>query len=331
MSLLSLIHTTNGLSLFWDGRVVNIDHTAAHYMTVLNAIESEDYPAIDAALKSAEERIRDKLVQENETEITVSHGQVFYQGKPLHGALVERIVELSGRGLNISPLKNFLRNLLANPSFRAVSDLYTFLEVGGMPITPDGHFLAYKAVRSDWRDIHSGTFDNSVGAVVEMPRNRVDENPDVTCSAGLHVCSFEYLPNFAHANGHVVVVKINPADVVAIPRDYNNSKMRVCKYVVLQEVWGWYDNQRDTLAETNGVSQDWDTSDDDDSNDDDNDGHKGYQVETCFNDGRDNVMLHYNDLDTALAEHESDQQLPWIKSSEVIDLDRDITIRFYNQ
>ena len=31
-------------------------------------------------------------------------------------------------------------------------------------------------------------------------------------------------------------MKVDPADVVAVPPDYNHSKMRVCKYLVLSEV-----------------------------------------------------------------------------------------------
>jgi len=33
-----------------------------------------------------------------------------------------------------------------------------------------------------------------------------------------------------------VIVKIDPADVVSIPSDYNNQKGRCCKYMVIREV-----------------------------------------------------------------------------------------------
>ena len=57
--------------------------------------------------------------------------------------------------------------------------------------------LAYKKIRNNWTDIHSGTFDNSIGAVCGMPRNMVDEDSSRTCSAGLHVCSYDYLAHFS--------------------------------------------------------------------------------------------------------------------------------------
>jgi hypothetical protein len=126
--------------------------------------------------------------------------------------------------------------------------LYEFLEVGKNPITEDGCFLAYKAVRGDFLDIYSGKFDNSIGAELKMLRNKVDENQNNTCSSGFHVCSFDYLRHFASAGGHVMVCKVNPADVVAIPADYHNTKMRVCRYEVVGEHLGYYAAADDTLA-----------------------------------------------------------------------------------
>jgi hypothetical protein len=139
-------------------------------------------------------------------------------------------------GLPHEPLLNFFKNLMDNPSKRAVDELYDFLEAGELPITEDGHFLAFKNVRSNYRDIHSGNFDNSVGKVCEMPRNGVDEDKERTCSYGLHFCSIKYLPHFSDGeNGKTMIVKINPRDVVAIPADYNNTKGRTCRYEVVAE------------------------------------------------------------------------------------------------
>jgi len=139
-------------------------------------------------------------------------------------------------GLPHEPLLNFFKNLMENPSKRAVDELYDFLEAGELPITEDGHFLAFKNVRSNYLDIHSGKFDNSVGKVCEMPRNGVDEDKERTCSYGLHFCSIKYLPHFTDTDGgKTMIVKINPKDVVAIPADYNNTKGRTCRYEVVAE------------------------------------------------------------------------------------------------
>ena len=76
--------------------------------------------------------------------------------------------------------------------------------------------------------------DNSLGATVEMERNRVDDDKDRTCSTGLHFCSRDYLDHFG--GERLVIVKINPRDVVSIPSDYNDSKGRACRYEVVDEI-----------------------------------------------------------------------------------------------
>ena len=125
---------------------------------------------------------------------------------------------------------------MENPSKRAVDELYGFLEKNDLPITPDGQFLAYKKVRHDFKDCHTGTMDNSPGQVVSMERNQVCEDKDLTCSYGLHFCGMSYLRHFG--GDKTVIVKINPRDVVSIPSDYNEAKGRACRYEVIAEMEG---------------------------------------------------------------------------------------------
>lgn len=168
--------------------------------------------------------------------LEVREGDVYWDGRPFHNALTSRLLEMLKQEFPVEPLVEFLHNLKQNPSKRAVDELYGFLEQNTLPITPDGHFLAYKKVRDNYFDIHSGTMDNSVGKIVEMPRNEVDEDKDRTCSSGLHFCSLAYLPHFGWgSDNRVVIVKINPRDVVSIPSDYDNAKGRACRYEVVGE------------------------------------------------------------------------------------------------
>jgi len=172
-------------------------------------------------------------LNKQDSEVTYEDGTVMYQGKPLQGFAVERIKALSAYKLPIDNMLRFLENLQENPSYKSVEQLYGFLEVHTMPISNDGCFYAYKVITSDFKDCYTSEIDNSVGSHVSMSRNKVEDNPDRTCSAGLHVCAFEYAKNFFFGNGRILVkVKINPKDVVSIPTDYNNAKMRVCAYTV---------------------------------------------------------------------------------------------------
>lgn len=161
---------------------------------------------------------------------------VIFDGEPVHGHLVDRMMQIFQAGLDIVPWCRFMENLYDNPSKTAVDELYLWLEKSNMPITERGTFLAYKKVRDDYLSYYDGKTANVIGTEVSMPRNKVDDNRHVTCSHGLHFCSWDYLPNYYGGTGRVVVVEINPADVVSIPSDYNNAKGRAWKYLVVGEV-----------------------------------------------------------------------------------------------
>lgn len=237
MSNINYIQTAENISVFIDGRQTTIPLTDHRVSDLHEAIRNDD-----------EQRIRE-LINFKQTVATVTEGRIefdpetrslTYNGESLHNAIIDRLCTLFEQRLPITNLLRFMDNLMDNPSKRAVDELYRFIEACDLPITPDGHFLAYKIVREDYKDIHSGTFDNSVGNVLEMPRNHVDEDPTRTCSAGLHVCSKEYLPHyggfFGGSGSRIMVAKVHPRDVVAVPVDYNNAKMRTCRYEIVDEI-----------------------------------------------------------------------------------------------
>ncbi|MDX1532668.1 MAG: helix-turn-helix domain-containing protein [Nitrosopumilaceae archaeon] len=161
---------------------------------------------------------------------------VIYDGNPISNKLSRRIIDLvKERGQEgVQLLVNFLEKLMENPSYRAVNSLYDFLLHNDIEIIDNGNFYAWKFVTSDFKDCYTKTMDNSVGQVVEMPRNMVNEDPEQTCSAGLHVCAKHYLTG--HWGDNIVKCEVDPRDVVAIPIDYNNAKMRTCRYKVVEDV-----------------------------------------------------------------------------------------------
>lgn len=232
-------NTNNAVTITGNGNIVAVIN-GKHYTA------TADHPKYHKLLDNArnfqwEDFIRNYDLVENITmyvsgDVQVKDGVIFYKNQIIHNTLTKKIISFMRNDLPFFPLLKFLENLLQNPSMRAVDELYDFLEAGELPITTDGCFLAYKNVRANFMDIHSGTFRNMVGDVCEMPRNRVDEDKNRTCSTGLHFCSIKYLPNFADSNGgHTMIVKINPKDVVAIPADYNNTKGRCSRYEVVGE------------------------------------------------------------------------------------------------
>jgi acyl carrier protein len=162
---------------------------------------------------------------------------------PLADVITKKILSMAEQGFPCKPLVNFLGNLYENPSKTAIDELYGFIEACDLPITEDGYFIAYKMVKSDYMDIHSGTVRNQIGDAPAMPRAMVDADRNRTCSQGLHFCSKSYLSSFGSSrrdSDRCMLVKINPADVVAIPADYNNAKGRAWTYEVVGEVEsGW--------------------------------------------------------------------------------------------
>jgi hypothetical protein len=239
-----------------NGQVYTIDQSHPNYTKALDSVKAQDWESfldhVDITRK-----VQDYILN---NDVKIVDGIITYKGEAVHNLLTKRVISFMQQDLPFKPLLNFLYNLMENPSHRAVNELYDFLDIGELPITEDGHFLAFKNVKADYTDIHSGTFDNSIGKVCEMPRYKVDDDKDRTCSSGLHFCSIAYLPHFSDScGGHTMIVKINPKDVVSIPSDYNNTKGRCSRYEVIGE---YTENWREKIGRgENGFDSDLYSSD----------------------------------------------------------------------
>lgn len=206
-----------------------ISKTHVTYQQVVDAIKAGDWDKVKDIIEP-----KKVILQYGKGNVSVEGDKLYWKGEVLNNGLAVRIIAMLQEGFSVEPMVNFMENLMLNPSKRAVTELYGFLEKNQLPITPDGHFLAYKKVRGNFYDVHSGTMDNSPGKIVEMERNQVDDDKDRTCSTGLHFCGMSYLNHFGGEK--IVIVKVNPADVVSIPSDYNDAKGRACRYEVIGEL-----------------------------------------------------------------------------------------------
>ena len=219
------------ISIFFSGRMCSIpssdkgfDALSAHLK-----LDDHDFAVIEDLIAKPK-----KIMRLTEGAVTVIGSTVYHKGAPVHTSLAVKLVELLEAGYDAKPWARFMDLVFLNPSEESRESLYDFLDKFNAPITEDGHFIAFKRVRSNYFDIHSGKFDNSPGNIVEMPRENVNADNTVTCSRGLHVAATSYLGEYASASEHkTLVCKVNPIDVVAVPKDYNSAKMRVCRYEVL--------------------------------------------------------------------------------------------------
>lgn len=229
------IANKNSILVTVDGETSTLDRSFPQYDAIKKACADGDWTKASDLIDAGR-----AIHTFGEGAITVSEGVVHFniddKQHEIDNSLTKRIIQMIGEGETVTPMVNFLTNLLKNPSHRAVKETYSFLQQNNLPITEDGYFIAYKNVDENYMDKHSGTFRNYVGDVCEMPRFEVCDDQNITCSAGLHFCSLEYLRGFWGTSGHTMLVKVDPADVVSIPVDYSHSKGRCCKYTVVSEV-----------------------------------------------------------------------------------------------
>ena len=214
-----------------SGQPKTVTEGDGNYEPVLEAIRSRNWDVIPDLLdpKTTIFNFSDGVFQ-------VVDGVVHVEGKPVPNGLSKKIIEFAKAGLPYKPLLNFWNKLKNNPSYNVVQSLFEFLERNEYPITENGDIIAYKGVREDWTDCHTGTILNTIGTTNSMPRNEVDNNPDKTCSYGFHIGNFSFSWSYG-SNGHMIMVSVNPENVVSMPNAYDFSKMRVCSYTVLKEVF----------------------------------------------------------------------------------------------
>ncbi len=227
--------TEDGMSILVDGHTRSIATDHPNYAKIKAALIADDLPAISKLIS-----IANQVIDYGKGKFSIVAGQVIFDGKPMHNACVDRVLKMMREGYDLDPMLAFLDRLYNNTSFRVVNELWPFLEKSKVAIDPEGYIIAYKVVRNDYMDKHTGTFDNSVGETPNMPRRDVDDNQDKTCSDGLHFCSETYLPWYGsgvrEGGDRVMIVRVDPANVVAIPTDHKDAKGRAWIYEVIGEL-----------------------------------------------------------------------------------------------
>lgn len=244
-----------------------------------------DHPGFDSIIEALEAKASDDTLRglldpanlifaktsKVSERITLAGGTLLFDGDVVDGPLAEFIINIAQNSDNDSSYKawvNFMEKLATNPSDESKEHLFAFMATHGLTVTPDGDIVLYKGVRSDGTSIHSGfgivngesmngNLPNEVGSVLEFPRSKVNANRGVACATGLHAGTFDYASSFAQ--GRLLTVAINPRDVVSVPSDHNDAKVRVSRYTVVEV------NEQDSAYDTPV----WGATEDDDFEDDD--------------------------------------------------------------
>lgn len=224
------------LTVTVDSSTYIINKTHVNYNALIKAFK-ENKPEEFVKLYRVVDAINASL---SGTDVQVKDGVVYFRGSEVHNSICDRIVQLVREGEKVQYLINFLSNLMLNPSKNSLDQSFDFLAHKNLPITDDGCFLAYKTVRSDYMDKYTGTISNKVGEVIDWrhKRNQISDNPKEHCSQGLHVGALSYAgPGgwYNKVDDKVIIVKVNPQDIVCVPDDHSFSKMRVCRYEVIAD------------------------------------------------------------------------------------------------
>ena len=239
-----VIKNSGAVTMYINGESVTAATDHPNYNLIVDSLKTGRFDRLDSLVNIA--KAVKSYIAKSTDRIKIKNGVITCDGYELHNTLTVRILKMMNEGYQFDHMLRFLENLMQNPSRRAVNELYTFLENYGLPITEDGCFLAYKAVKNNYFDIWTGrTHQNFVGSTQSMPRNMVDEDWGRDCSQGLHCGALDYVVGYGHfvkgqivpnAGNRLVIVKVNPKDVVSVPNYEKFTKMRVCSYVVVDEI-----------------------------------------------------------------------------------------------
>jgi hypothetical protein len=237
----------SSVTAFIDGEmyVANQDHK--NWDQIVAGITSGDESVVrlfDPAEEVAKrfERLTDR--------ISVANGKVYFDGDHVDNAITDHILRMLEADEDFMSLVNFMDKLYQNPEQHSREQLYGWIKARpSITITSDGDLIAYKGLYSEtdedgtlYKSWHSGSaivngewfndqqIPQRIGDTVEMPRSQVEFNPYEGCSTGLHAGTFDYARSYGNSR---VKVAINPRDVVSVPTEHNEAKIRVCRYVVI--------------------------------------------------------------------------------------------------
>jgi len=237
-----------GIVLFMNNKPQKFASSDPKYAAVIAALRLPSDQQEAAIEKALQEGCPNRDIAKSGFQVNAATQEVAYHGELLPAPLARKVFSLIEQNLPVTLLEKFWENLKKNPSYNSVRELYDFLSYKELPITEDGCFLAYRGLGSDFYSIKGNTSTrvlqgsvnsqgqiyNGVGEHIEVERNCVDDNRDHHCSFGVHAGSWDYARDWSQ--GKMVVVKINPKDVVSVPSDYDCQKLRCCAYTVVSEV-----------------------------------------------------------------------------------------------
>lgn len=224
--------TEHNLVLCYGDEVETVDSTHPEFKQIRQDVFNEDFESALTRISPVK-----AITEYTSGLLNIANGEVKYSDTVITNKLVSKVIDMMRAGSeDFVNYANFLKLVMEQPSYTTRQRLMDFVAADKIKITEQGKVIAFKNVNNDYYDKHSRKFRNMVGDEPSMPRHAVDDDHSKTCSAGLHVCSPYYLTSMWGTSGKTMKVEVDPRDFVAVPYDYNDSKARVCKYKVIEDV-----------------------------------------------------------------------------------------------
>lgn len=202
-----IIQTETSFTVFLEGKLLafTVDHP--NYEKAQQAINELRWDDLSDLVD-----LPTRISTFAEGRLEVRGGSVFYKGEPLESYATQKLIERMDNGQSYSALINFLDKLMSNPSSECRERAYQFFEANpDMALFEDGDVLAYKREGSN-PYAPATTVKNELGSTVG---NR------------------NYLTN---RGARLLAVKVNPADILAVPKDHARGCLSVTCYTILAEV-----------------------------------------------------------------------------------------------
>ncbi|MCP1539981.1 hypothetical protein [Methylorubrum extorquens] len=149
---------------------------------------------------------------ENAQTLAVHIERAAYEGSPGLAAFLERFAKVDHKD--------------------TAQEVLRFMEKVDLPLADDGCLVLYKfldaaADEGYYVDHHTGKVRQRIGSRVYMDVKDYQDSR-ASCGVGLHVCAKDY----GQYGNRILLVKVRPEDVVAIPH-HESSKMRVLAYHIV--------------------------------------------------------------------------------------------------
>ena len=253
-----LLHTDNAQSTGPTDAAVygTVPVAAAEKAAVISKFNppADPDPMLDAKMANAIEDIMahalpvtDPTFREEDT--AESHTMIAVVSTPRgETKVIPDAQKLKGHLAHALTIKNtvgteaFMQRLGAAISNRGhtIDDVLRFMEKGDLPVANDGTIIAYKVLTTlsgqpaeTFFDCHTKKIPQKVGSFVRQDEKLIDPSRRTQCSTGLHIARRGYLQNFA--GNIIVMVKIRPEDVIAVPHNEPN-KIRVSGYHIICQI-----------------------------------------------------------------------------------------------